>query len=72
METAMTQPHPFVTQLRINQQQRRFLQLAAITEGRSLSEVMRELIDAAIAEQPKKFRAQLELAEDDFTELLIP
>jgi hypothetical protein len=72
METAMTQPHPYVQQLRLNTQQRRFLMLASATEHVTQAEIVRSLIDGAIASTSKRFRTQLELPEDDFTELLVP
>ena len=60
--------YPNVTQLRMTERQRRALQLLTAEAGVTNSEYLRGLLDAHIAELPKKWRDQLDLEHDEFVQ----
>jgi hypothetical protein len=60
-----------VTQLRLSDRQYRYLQLIAADNGDyKYAPVVRDLIDAAIANMPREQRKQLDLPSEEFSILL--
>jgi hypothetical protein len=68
---AMAREFDRIAQLRLSQRQLRYLQLTAAEDygSTSYAPVVRDLIDGAIAAAPPKWRAQLDLADDDFVDV---
>lgn len=60
----------FVTQVRVTERQRRYLELQLALEGHNHSETIRQALDAALDRCDPRYLAQLDVSRDEFEAFL--